>query len=312
MKRAILFTDIGGSTELYRRIGDEAAHALISELLKAIDRQIAATGGTVLRTIGDAVLAEFETCGIALAACREIHDLPAVQNLQVRAGFHWGDVIFDAGDVYGDAVNLAARICGFAKVGETVMSGTARLNMTEQEKMHLVLLDVASFKGIDIPVDVYRDCWNQQDTDQTGIFRYTNRDQVSRRAERCELMMSCEQQRVMLSDHGDTATVGRATDCDLYVSMPSVSKTHAKIECRRGRFVYTDSSTNGSFVVKRGEPYVFIHRDSITLDASGCIYLGIAPNSSHASDTASESIPRIEFALSAFIENPTIDLVRNN
>jgi len=115
---AILFADIGGSTALYERVGDAEAHRQVANSLSMMREAIVSNRGTLLRTVGDSSLASFECCDDAWLAAREMQVQHASGTLSVRIGFHLGSVIPDGGDVYGNAVNIAARISSFARTGE--------------------------------------------------------------------------------------------------------------------------------------------------------------------------------------------------
>ncbi len=298
--RAILFCDICASTDLYQNLGDREAHAKITAVLKSMREHVSQAGGSVLRTVGDSVLAEFVACEQALAACHAMHLQNQASNLQIRAGFHWGEVIHDSGDVYGDAVNLAARVCDFAKPGETIVTSEVEALLPEALQKRLTLLDVASFKGFSKSTPVFRVQHASDSTEQTSVNRYERLASDIRRSQACQLLLRSGTQTKKLIEHDDQVLIGRAAESDLIVSNKMVSKLHARVECRRGRFVFIDQSTNGSFIAKHDEPYVFVHRDSITLDSRGQISLGIPPfeHSDSCPDSASTD-HLIYFALSA-------------
>ena len=277
---AIMFADIGGSSSLYRSAGDQLAHYQISQNLKGMRRDVESSDGQVLRTVGDAVLASFKSCTQALIAAQMIHRARH-GNLNVRIGFHWGEVIHDNGDVYGDAVNVAARVANIAQVGEITLTEIARSQLAAETIEYTTLLDLVSFKGLDTSIAVYR---YQEKTaaDLTSVVAYPSRENELRRGNDCQLHLSYASILASLSENNTYTSIGRSSDSHIVVNAPSVSKQHAKIECRRGRFVFTDSSTNGSFIVKNQEPYVFVHRDTMTLDGSGDLYLGQPPEHADA------------------------------
>ena len=114
----IFFADIANSTRLYQDEGDVVAHRLITDCLVSLRQSVELYKGTLLRTVGDAVLASFHSSDDAMLAAIESQRLRKSSPLSIRIGFHAGEVIPDSGDVYGNAVNVAARVAGFANANE--------------------------------------------------------------------------------------------------------------------------------------------------------------------------------------------------
>ena len=129
---AILFTDLRGSTALYRRVGDAAAYALVREHFAALKEAVAANGGMLVKTIGDAVMAAFRTAGEAVAAALAMHVAvsrvrgPAGEALVLKAGVHQGpSIVVNAGgrlDFFGTTTNLAARAQHESRGGDVVLT----------------------------------------------------------------------------------------------------------------------------------------------------------------------------------------------
>src|SRR5262245_19581989 len=126
---AVLFADVSGSTTLYEKLGDRAALAAVESVLEILKRAVATNRGRVVKTIGDEVMAVFDPADLALQAAVEMqtrtNDLPAISDVKlgIRIGFHAGPVLEERGDVFGDAVNTAARMAGLAKSGQIITSG---------------------------------------------------------------------------------------------------------------------------------------------------------------------------------------------
>ena len=119
---AIVFADISGSTRLYETLGDAVARELVSQCLDLMTQQITKHGGTVIKTIGDEIMCTFATGDEAVEsamAMQEVvtEDLPRINpnmpsSMTIRIGLHFGPAILEQGDVFGDAVNTAARMAG--------------------------------------------------------------------------------------------------------------------------------------------------------------------------------------------------------
>ena len=124
--RALLFTDVVGSTELAAKVDRNGWQRLLGEHDRVVRREIELVGGTVIKTIGDGFLAIFESPYEAVRAAEESMRAITTLGLTLRAGIHLGMVEELAGDVRGLAVNIASRICELATGGEILMSQTAK------------------------------------------------------------------------------------------------------------------------------------------------------------------------------------------
>jgi len=120
-----LFTDLKGSTELYARVGDLVAYELVRKHFHLLNAIVAAEGGAVVKTIGDAVMATFSTPDRALAAALRMREAigdvgndTRREDLLLKIGIHAGPclavMLNDRLDYFGQTVNIAARIQGLA------------------------------------------------------------------------------------------------------------------------------------------------------------------------------------------------------
>ena len=126
----VLFADISGSTKLYELRGDVAARTIVSAVLSALTDVAQRHGGRVIKTIGDAVMCVFPNALQGLMAATDMqkriaHDPGFVKdNLAIRVGLHHGEALHEGNDVYGDAVNTAARMESLAKREQIVTTAT--------------------------------------------------------------------------------------------------------------------------------------------------------------------------------------------
>jgi class 3 adenylate cyclase len=165
----MLFTDLKGSTEMYERIGDFRAYGLVRQHFHLLRKIIAANGGSMVKTIGDAVMASFSEAAPALEAAaamnREIHAVrESGTELQLKIGLHTGPCIAvesnDRLDYFGQTVNIAARVQGIADANEIVITHPVFSAPRASEVMASAALeavaDRALLKGVDGEVSVYR------------------------------------------------------------------------------------------------------------------------------------------------------------
>jgi len=124
----ILFADIVDSTAMTERMGDAAFRAKARELDGALRTVIRECGGTVIdaKTLGDGVLATFAAAAQAIETALRFEAAAAGAGLQLHVGLHAGDVIREEGNVFGGAVNVAARISALSAPGEVLVSDLVR------------------------------------------------------------------------------------------------------------------------------------------------------------------------------------------
>src|SRR5260370_9823617 len=162
---AVLFADVSGSTKLYETAGDAIAHAAIEKCVNVMRAKPVNAKGRVIKTIGDEVMSAFANADQAADAAIEmqsaISEMPPVGNTQIgiRIGFHHGPVVERDGDVFGDSVNLAARLAGLASKGQIMTSRETIDHMTPVQKASSRRLYSIPVKGKAHEVDLYEILW---------------------------------------------------------------------------------------------------------------------------------------------------------
>jgi class 3 adenylate cyclase len=153
----ILFADIVDSTALTERIGDDTFREKARGLDEAMRDAIRTNGGSPVegKTLGDGVLAVFTSAKQAIACAQACHEAASAAGLSLHAGIHAGDVIREADNVYGGAVNIAARVAAAAHAGETLVSGTVRDLARTSAGVSFEDRGEQALKGIDDPVRVF-------------------------------------------------------------------------------------------------------------------------------------------------------------
>ena len=161
--RAIMFTDIEGSTDVSTVHGDEAAVDLVRRHDRVVRAALAEEGGREIKHTGDGVLASFTSVSRAVKASVAIQsastDLfgtgPA---LRIKIGLSAGEPVEDSNDLYGAAVNLAARICAHAVGTQTLVSGTVR-DLAIGKGHEFISKGAIGLKGFPEPVPVFEVDW---------------------------------------------------------------------------------------------------------------------------------------------------------
>ena len=155
---AIMATDVVGYSKLMQ--SDEAAAlAALAAIREATQSQIELHQGRIANTAGDSVLAEFgsavEAVSCAMALQQELSKRSQSEDLQVRIGIHLGDVVDKGGDLFGTAVNVAARLEGIAQPGGIVVSAAVRDAIAGKLPASFTDLGLKTLKNIEEPLRAY-------------------------------------------------------------------------------------------------------------------------------------------------------------
>jgi class 3 adenylate cyclase len=164
--RAVLVTDLVGSTELTARLGDAAALELVRAHDALVRRALAAHGGREVKHTGDGIMAALDGVPNAVRAAADIqrrfasYNAEAAESLQVRIGIHAGEPVADHNDLFGATVQLAFRLCGEAEAGAIVVSDLVR-ELSEEDASRFVALGERQLKGFADKRPVFRFEWRE-------------------------------------------------------------------------------------------------------------------------------------------------------
>lgn len=273
----ILFADIADSTSLFEKHGDEAARESISSVLETLLNEAEKHQGKLVKTIGDEIMCTFPKANHALLAAVEMQNIVSGNfvlgnhPIAIRVGFHFGKVIEEDGDVFGDAVNVAARMTGYAKKGQIITNSVTFKQCIVPPFLTHRSLGKTKVKGKLLPVEIIEILW-QQDTSQ--VTRVTSALDIKIPTTKSQLKLELSGRQQIMTDQSPTKTIGRGDDCDLQVSMLMASRYHGEIQYSGGHFKYTDESTNGTWILQNGAEPIRIHRDSMLLQGEGQITFG--------------------------------------
>lgn len=277
--QTILFADVSGSTRLFETKGDQEARRLIAAVLAALTKTCQQHGGRVIKTIGDEIMCTFPAAlnGV-LAACdmqrRMGRDIDFVRDsLAVRIGLHHGDALEEAdGDVYGDAVNTAARMASLAK-REQVVTTAATYDSLSGKIPEARSLGKARVSGKLLPIEIVDLVW-QEDTSGMTMVQSSVRNAGAAGEEVATLRLRHRANQVELDPNSQPFSMGREPGNNLVIEADWVSRTHAMIEYKRGHFMIADRSTNGTYVRIGDDDEIKVHRDELHLRKAGTISLG--------------------------------------
>jgi adenylate cyclase len=270
---AVLFADVSGSTRLYEQLGDVQALAAISRCLALADASARGYDGRLIKTIGDEALLVFAQADHAAEAAAEIQrrmvELAFGDNLRLafRMGFHYGAAIEVSGDVFGDSVNVAARMVGLAKRGQVILSTPTADALSPSLRERVRELDVLTVKGKEKDIGICELLWQDESAELTAMA-----PRAEAKAARLELRHGART--FELNAHSPALTLGRDAQSDVVIADPLASRLHARIERRRDKFVLVDQSSNGTFVTVDGEHEIQLRREEMILRRRGSISFG--------------------------------------
>ncbi len=162
----ILFTDVEGSTALIQRLGDAKARDLLREHEVIVREALKSHGGSEVKTMGDGFMASFSSatkaleCAIAIQSAFAERNESAEEPIKVRIGLNAGEPIAEDDDLYGTAVNLAARIAAKAEGGEILASEAVR-QIVAGKKFPFSDLGETALRGFEDRVHIYQVSWRE-------------------------------------------------------------------------------------------------------------------------------------------------------
>lgn len=275
---AILFADITGSTRLYEILGDIAARAKVADCLELLTTVIERHNGIVIKTIGDEIMCTFPSAEEAATAACEMHEMLDDEiteqtsagpiSLTIRIGMHFGPAILEAGDVFGDTVNVAARMAAMAKGGQIITTQSAIDEMSPIMRASARFIDRAPIKGKKNTIDIFEVLWQQEDVTRmsTGVISQPATLPV-------RMQLTYDGATVVIDVDTNVVIIGRSKSADITVNETLASRQHVKIEHRRGKFFIIDQSTNGTYIQHENDES-FLRREEMPLSGSGRISLG--------------------------------------
>ncbi len=275
-KAVVLFTDVSGSTAYFERYGEVAGHAMVEHCFKVIVPEVEKRAGRIVKYMGDGFLAVFSEALSAVDAAAALHTALADDNaarpdaarVRIHSGLSVGPVVVERGDgdVFGDAVNVAARVQHVAGPDQIYVTKDIvdELNLDSQGKARRV--GAFPLRGKEDDVEIYEVMWKLEGA--TVLFTRAALREVARLSvffSGTVLEMAQEQSRL---------TVGRTSGNDLLVDDGAVSREHAEFVRRKGAIYLIDHSTNGTYVRPQLGKSRHLHREEFLLDGSGEVSLG--------------------------------------
>jgi len=289
---AVLFADITGSTRLYEKLGNARAHDCVALCLEIMQRSALGCGGRVVETIGDEVLCVFPTASAAFRAAVEMQSQIALeepvagQRLQIHVGLQFGPVLEQGECVFGDCVNVAARMVKLAKPSQIIAAGECVEALSKPMKAQTRAIDKLPVKGRQEEIDVYEVLWQQNEE----LTYMTGGSRGPRKPSQVQLLVVHNGREIILGAGRELIRFGRDSSGDVVIADRKASREHARIERRRDKFVLVDVSSNGTFVTFQGELEMALKHEEIVLHGQGSISFG----HSYSADSTEVATFRVE------------------
>jgi hypothetical protein len=270
-----MFADVAGSTHLYELMGDEFARGLIARTLQQLSEIVSSHHGNTIKTIGDEIMCSFPAADNAILAAKQMHEhladktVPAHDyNLAIRVGAHHGPIIETDGDIFGDTVNVSARVASLARAGKTMITEYTYNQLPTELQCNCRHMMQTTVKGKEQPIDIFDVMWEQND-ELTSIAGHVDMSTFSD-------VLTLQYQETVIKMSFNTVTlvsIGRGKECNLVIPTQMASREHCKIVHNLGKFTLADHSTNGTYI-QHDNTELFFHQEKTPLIGSGVISLG--------------------------------------
>jgi len=276
---AILFADVVGSTQLYEQLGDSQARDMVGRCVEIMRNATETNRGTVIKTIGDEVMATFAAADDAMSAAKAMQErITGADDLAhkhghvaIRVGCHFGNVVQEQRDIFGAAVHTANRMTSQAKAHQIITTLSTVEKLSPEWRATARQIDVATVRGKAEEVILFEIIWQPDEATSMLPTVPWSHDKTRKRR---RLSLRLQGKEVMVGEGRKSVTLGRSEDNDVVVKGNLISRVHARVESSRDKFTLIDQSTNGTFVQTSGGDEIFVRRDSTVLTGEGVIGLG--------------------------------------
>jgi len=277
-QRAVLFVDVTDSTRIYESLGDPQALALINHLFGLLDKAVVRHGGAVVKTLGDGMVCAFPQPDAAFQASCDMQMVAAAkqaagaaERLAIKVGFTYGPVVLSGGDVFGDTVNLCARLVALANSGQVLTTQHTVDALSPGLRTRCRQLFPIRVKGRSEEITACDVMWRvDPDVTETNLMRAS-----LARARETVLKLTCQGEMRVMRSGGTGMRIGRDKENEVVVESHFASRVHARVFAREGHFVLVDQSSNGTYLLADGNSAeILLRREEAVLSERGWIGLG--------------------------------------
>jgi len=278
-RRAVLFVDVCDSTGIYESAGDKQALALINRLFGRLTKRVSVNGGAVVKTLGDGMVCLFEAPDAAFRTACEMQAAAVGQampsghkRLEIKIGWTFGPVVTEGTDVFGDTVNVCARLADLANPNQILTTQQTVEAISPGLRLRCRELPPAKIRGRVEKVTVFELLW-RADPDVTEV-ELGDELQARVSAGQWQLKLTYAGANVIVQANG-IAKLGRDKANEVVVASSLASRVHARVFGREGNFVIADKSSNGTFLLVDGSSRELrLRREEAVMGERGWIGLG--------------------------------------
>jgi adenylate cyclase len=272
----VLLVDVSDSTRLYESLGDEIAFREVRGCLDLFEKAVTANGGRVAKAVGDGLICLFEepakavtsACDMQTSMRDRMSDRP--RRIGIRIGLHFGPVLCEDDNVYGDTVKIATRMTQFAASGQIITTGDTVAQLGPHLQGVTRHLDAFPASGRADGMAVHEVLW-QESGEHTQLPGRFEAALAAAGIARMYLTLAGRDMVVVTS-----LTMGRHDGNDIVLKDKMASRNHARIERRKDKYVLIDLSSNGTFVAMDGSDRIKLRREEMIMYGSGVITFGHA------------------------------------
>ena len=232
--------------------------------------------GKVIKTVGDAIISTFSSTDDAIEAAKSMQlemtdDITGSRDMapvNIHIGIHYGLVVIDNEDIFGDAVNVTARVVDYANPRQIVATRAAIESLPEDSGHLTKYITKITAKNISGEIELFEIIYEDQNSTMVIDCRQLSKAMCSSlHLIRGEEVFVVDVQKPLIS-------IGREDFNDIAIRYSWISRTHAYIENRNGVFLLKDKSTNGTFIYPEDADPVYINKGEHPLAGKGEIIFG--------------------------------------
>lgn len=277
-QQAVMFADVSGSSALYKRLGNQEAKAIVDDAVSAMAAVTIVHEGVVVKTIGDEIMARFDSANIACETAIAIQQRSSREfahiGLGIRIGIAYGDTVITPNDAFGDTVNDAAYVAHIARANQIVLTQGVVDQLNPALVQECQMFDRVNIKGDAHKTIIYRLAWEASKLQDFSTCVMPIQD-VTNFVANFQLTLKVGEQIIQILPAQTPFKIGRDTGkVHLFLDSTLCSREHCQIDFRRGKYVLVDHSTNGTYVCEESKTPIYLRREEAPLQGCGVIGIG--------------------------------------
>src|SRR5687767_768988 len=223
---AVVFADITESTALYQKLGDVPARNIVNACITLISGLLPRYEGRLVKTIGDEVMCVFPSADLAVLAASDMQAQvtahhPGNYPVAIHIGLHYGPVLVEDDDVFGDTVNVAAYLTAVATADQILTTQATEQHLSAALKSTVRPIFQTVLKGSREESRVFQVLWRTDRADQTDVNLHSGKVIPG---DTGSLMVTLEEERIRVDQWRLGIVVGRAKGCDLQIGRRRVGR----------------------------------------------------------------------------------------